>query len=340
MSRVYVANADDQDITVFDLDAGGGLRGVATVAMQTPPQTGRSMVLATDPAQRLLYAAFLRDGHFAVATFAPQPGAAPLRHLGTAQLADTMAYLSTDRSGRYLLGASYGGNRITVNAIGADGCVGALVQDIPTAPKAHCILPDVANRHVLYTSLGGDRVYRHAFDAASGALGPEPPATLAMPPQSGPRFLALSADGRKLYVNGELDGSVSVHPFDSVSGALLPSVQCISVLPDGFAGKPWAADLKLTPDGRHLYVSERTGSTIAAFAVEAGSGMLRRVGIVPAVRQPRALAIDPEGRFLIVAGQLSNSVAVHAIDAASGALRLLAEYPVGRNPTWIEILAP
>jgi len=161
---------------------------------------------------------------------------------------------------------------------------------------------------------------------------------LPMPPLSGPRFISLSPDGRHVYVNGELDGSVSVHPFDAATGTVRPSVQQLSALPAGFAGKPWAADLKLTPDGRHLYVSERTGSTIAAFAVEAGSGTLRLVSIVPALRQPRALGIDPSGRFLIAAGQLSNSVAVYAIDPASGGLRALAEYPVGRNPTWVEIL--
>jgi len=340
MSRVHVANSDTQDITVFELDGAGVLRTIGTVAVQSPPQTGRSMVLGTDPQRRLLYAAYLSDGHYAVATFAPRNDAGPLQRLGTPQLADTMAYLATDRSGRFLLCASYAGSRITINALGADGCVGALLQDIPTAPKAHCVIADTTNRHLLYTSLGGDLVYRQDFDPASGLLGPGSAATLSMPPGSGTRFLALSADGRCLYVNGELDGSVSVHRFDSATGALQSAVQRVSALPEGFTGKPWAADLKLTPDGRYLYVSERTGSTIAAYAVEAESGLLRPVGIVPTVRQPRALAIDPFGRFLLAAGQLSNSVAVYAINQSSGALRPLAEYPVGRNPTWIEILLP
>ena len=339
MSHVYIANADGQDISVFELESTGALQPMRTIAVQFPPQTGRSMLLATGVNRRLLYAAYLCDGQFAVATLALDPVTGIPACLGTTRLADAMAYMTTDRTGRYLLCASYAGSRVTVNTIGRDGCVGALLQDLPTAPKAHCIIADPTNRHVLYTSLGGDLVYRQGFDELRGQIGPQAPVTLATPPNSGPRFLALSGDGRTVYVNGELDGSVSVHPFDAASGTLHPAVQRVSALPDGFTGKPWAADLKITPDGRFLYVSERTGSTIAAFAVSPDDGRLRLAGIVPSVRQPRALGIDPGGRYLLAAGQLSDTVAVHAIDPASGTLKLLADYPVGRNPTWIEIVA-
>lgn len=340
MSRVYVANSDSQELSVYTLDDAGTLHDLATLAVQSPAQTGRSMVMATNPLRRLLYVAYLSGAHYTVATFALEAASGRPDRIGTTPLADTMAYLATDRSGRFLLAASYAGNRVTVNAIGADGVVGALVQDLPTAPKAHCILTDATNRHALYTSLGADLVYRQGFDAATATPLQPDPATRSMPPHSGARFLALSPDNRYVYVNGELDGSVAVLPFDPQSGELGPALQTVSSLPAGFSGKPWAADLKLTPDGRYLYVSERTGSTIAAYAVEAESGLLRPVGIVPTVRQPRALAIDPFGRFLLAAGQLSNSVAVYAINLSSGALRPLAEYPVGRNPTWIEILLP
>jgi 6-phosphogluconolactonase len=338
MSRVYVANSDSQDLSVFRLDEAGGLHDVATLVVQSPPQTGRSMVMATNPAWRVLYTAYLSGDHYAVATFALDTSSGLPERIGTAPLADTMAYLATDRSGRFLLGASYAGNRVTVNAIGTDGTVGALLDDRPTAPKAHCILTDRTNRHVLYTSLAADLVYCQPFADGGGAPLRLAPSTLAMPAHSGSRFLALAPDNRFVYVNGELDGSVAVLPFDAASGALQPAVQTVSALAEGFSGKPWAADLQLTPDGRTLYVSERTGSTIAALAVEAGGAALRLIGIVSAVRQPRALAIDPTGRFLVAAGQLSNSLAVYAIDPGSGALAPLGEYPVGRNPTWIEIV--
>ncbi|MFI4890129.1 MAG: lactonase family protein [Steroidobacterales bacterium] len=338
MSVVYVANADGQDISVFGLGADGALHVRATVAAQSPPQSGRSMLLCLSPNRRFLYAAFLSGGtHFAAATFAIDgEGGIPVL-IGTTALADTMAYMATDRSGRYLLCASYYGNRVTVNAIGGDSCVGALLQSVATEPKAHCIFADATNLHVLYTSLGGDLVYQNRFDAGTGHLSPNEPPTVAMRAKSGPRFLAPSPDGRFVYVNGELDGSISVYPLDGATGTLQPRIQAVSVLPAGFAGAAWAADLRMTPDGAYLYSSERTSSTLSAFAVDRASGLLRPAGSVPTVKQPRALAIDPDGRYLIAAGQLSNSVIIYAIDPGTGALGPLGEYPVGRNPTWIEI---
>jgi 6-phosphogluconolactonase len=338
MSYVYVANADGQDISVFGLESDGALSVSATVAAQSPPQTGRSMLLAISPDQRFLYAAYLSgDAHFAATTFAIDASNGIPVAQGTAALADSMAYMATDRSGRYLLCASYAGSRVTVNRIGADGLVGALVQNIATAPKAHCIVTDASNRHVLHTSLGGDLVYQQRFDAGNGELAPNEPATIAMTPGSGPRFIALSPDGRFVYINAELDGSISVHPYDGNSGTLQPRIQSVSVLPPEFAGKPWAADLRITPEGRYLYASERTSSTVSTFAVEGASGLLRLVGSVPTVRQPRALAIDPAGRYLLAAGQLSNSIMCYSLDPDTGAPKPLQEYPVGLNPTWIEI---
>lgn len=338
MTCVYVANADTQEISVFRLRLDGSLTAVATVAVQAPPQPGRSMLLATTPERRLLYAAYLSGSDFAVSTYTLDgPDGVP-RCFSTAALADTMAYMATDRTGRYLLCASYAGNRVTVNAIGADGSIGELLQSIATQPKAHCIITDAANRHVLHTSLGGDVIYQQHFDAATGRLAPNQPATLATPFKSGPRFVRLGHDERFAYVNGELDGSVAVYPYDSAAGTLQACIQTVSVLPAGFGGTPWAADLVLNQDGKYLYASERTSSTIAAFAIDPASGLLRPVSVVAAVERPRALCIDPSGRFLIAAGQLSNSVGCYAIDPRSGALQPLGEYPAGRNPTWIAIV--
>jgi 6-phosphogluconolactonase len=338
MSYVYVANADGQNISVFRLESDGALSACATVAAQSPPQTGRSMLLAISPDQRYLYAAFLSGGaHFAATTFRIDGSNGIPVAKATATLEDSMAYMVTDRTGRYLLCASYAGSRVTVNRIGADGLVGALVQNIATAPKAHCIVTDASNRHVLHTSLGGDLVYQQRFDAGCGELAPNEPATIAMTPGSGPRFIALSPDGRFVYINAELDGTITVHPYDGNSGTLQPRIQTVSVLPPGFAGKPWAADIRLAPEGRYLYASERTSSTVSTFAVDRASGLLRLQGSAPTVRQPRALAIEPAGRFLLAAGQLSNSILCYSLDADTGEPKPLQEYPVGLNPTWIEI---
>jgi 6-phosphogluconolactonase len=115
-------------------------------------------------------------------------------------------------------------------------------------------------------------------------------------------------------------------------------VQTVSSLPPGFVGTPWAADLHLTPDGRFLYSSERRSSTLAAFGVDAATGLLEPLGHTATEAQPRGFSITPDGCFLIAAGQLSHRLSVYRIDPRDGALDPCGVCAVGRNPNWIESL--
>jgi 6-phosphogluconolactonase len=201
------------------------------------------------------------------------------------------------------------------------------------------VLADPGNRTVLHTSLGGDQIRQDRFDAATGRLLPLTPGAVFVRPHAGPRFMIFSRDGRFVYVINELDGSLDVLPYDLGEGKLQSSIQTATVLPQGFSGKPWAADIHLTPDGRYLYGSERTSSTLTGFRVDAGKGLLTPIGSFATATQPRAFDIDPSGRYLVSSGQLSNSLVSHAIDAATGRLTTVGEYAVGRGPLWVQIVA-
>jgi 6-phosphogluconolactonase len=329
---VYVSNADSQEISVLQMDRANG----ELLAVETLNVGGTVMPLAISPDKRVLYAA-LRSQPFRVVSFAIDPASGRLKKLGEAALADSMANIDVDRSGRWLFAASYGGHKITVNAIDKDGKVGAVQQLIATRPNAHAIHADAANRYVLATSLGGDNLSSWRFDAATGVLSANEPALTTSPPQSGPRHFVWDAAQRRLYLLGELDASLAVYDYDAARGTLREQ-QRTSALPPGFAGKPWAADLHLAPDGRHLYASERTTSTIAVYEVDPANGWLKALGHVPTEKTPRGFAIDPSGRYLVASGQESHALAVYAIDKTSGALTPLQRYAVGKNPNWVEIV--
>jgi 6-phosphogluconolactonase len=259
--------------------------------------------------------------------------------VGPGPLADSMAYISTDRSGKFLFSASYGGNKVAVNPIGPDGVVQPAQQIVPTEPNAHCILADPSNRYVLHTSLGGDLVYQEKFDAKTGKLTPNDPPSVSIKSKAGARHLVFSPSRKFVYLVDELDASVYVFPWDVKTGTLKKEVQVTTALPKGFEGKPWAADIHLTPDGEFLYASERTSSMLAAFRVDPKTGLLTPIDFYPTEKQPRAFNIDPSGRHLLSVGQLSNSMTSYAIDKATGKLSKLKEYPVGKNPNWVEIVS-
>ena len=338
MIFVYVGNAESQSVTIFSLSPDGALASIDTKAVPGPAKPGSTTPMAVSPDKRFLTVG-LRNEPYSAATFSIDARTGKLGFVGSGPLADAMAYISTDRSGKFLLSASYGGGKIAVNPIGADGIVGPAQQVIANQPNAHAVIADRANRHVLYTSLGNDTVDQLTFDAVTGRLAPNDPPTVSVKAKAGPRHFRLSPDECFLYLLCELDASIYVFPYDAAARRLAKVTQVASALPPGFAGKPWAADIHVTPDGKFLYASERTSSTLAAFRIDAKSGALAPIASYPTEKQPRGFAIDPPGRTLLAVGQLSNSLTSYAIEAECGTLRPLKQYPVGKNPNWIEIVS-
>jgi len=332
-SYVYVSNADSQDISVFRLDAQSG----ALAAVETVPVGGTVMPMAFSPDHHHLYAA-LRSKPYRVVSFAVNPLDGRLAELGRAPLAESMAYVSTDGTGRYLLSASYGGNLLAVNRIGENGVAGDVLQTVKTGPMAHAIRTSADNRYAFASVLGADAWLRLKFDAATGALTEDATPAYSLPKASGPRHFQFSADQRFVYLIDELDGKLHALAFNAANDTVKP-IQTISILPADFSGdKPWGADVHLTPDGRLLYVSERTSSTLGAYRVNQETGKLTRIGTYATEKQPRGFNIDASGRYLLAVGQLSHGLSSYTIDAASGKLTKLKEYPMGKNPNWVEFV--
>jgi 6-phosphogluconolactonase len=303
-----------------------------------PTKPGGSLPLAISPEKHRLYAG-LRNEPYTAVTFDIDAKTRKLKLVGPGPLADSMAYIAVDRTGRFLLSASYGGNKVSVNAIGPNGVIAAPQQTVDTQPNAHAIIVDPTNRYVLHTSLGGDVVYQQKFDTKAGKLTPNEPPTVSVKAKGGPRHLVFSPDKKFVYLLNELDAAIYVFPWDATTGTLKKETQVASALPKDFTGKPWAADIHLTPDGKFLYASERTTSTLAAFRVDAKTGALTSIGSYATEKQPRGFAIDPSGRYLLAVGQLSNSMTSYAIDKKTGALTKLQDMPMGKNPNWVEIVA-
>jgi 6-phosphogluconolactonase len=129
-----------------------------------------------------------------------------------------------------------------------------------------------------------------------------------------------------------IDGRTGLLTTTSSVSGLSPDSTLVPGAPRG--GPPtrnldrdiWAADIHLTPDGKFLYLSERTGSTLNAFGVDGATGKLTYRSTHPTERQPRGFAIDPHGRYLVASGERSELISLYAIDPATGALALRNRY--------------
>ena len=125
--------------------------------------------------------------------------------------------------------------------------------------------------------------------------------------------------------------------YDAAAGRLTPGAT-VSTLPQGFDGKSYCADLKITPDGKFLYGTNRGHDSIACYRIGEDGG-LTRLAIVPSLgKGPQNLAITADGRWLLCANMPGNNLAVFRIDAGSGALEAVGEPIDIVSPSCIRIL--
>ena len=78
--------------------------------------------MTVSPDRRFLYAA-ARSKPYTVYQYSIDRATGALTQVSTAPLAESFPYISLDRTGRFLLAASYGGNLVSVNAVGGDGTI-------------------------------------------------------------------------------------------------------------------------------------------------------------------------------------------------------------------------
>ena len=127
-----------------------------------------------------------------------------------------------------------------------------------------------------------------------------------------------------MYVIHELSNAVSVLDYNKRSGVLIER-QTLSTLPADFDGTSYCADVKVTPDGRFVYGTNRGHDSIAIYRV-GKSGKLTTVAIVPSLgKGPQNLAITPDGRLLLCANMPGGNVAVFRIDSKSGGLKSVGD---------------
>jgi DNA-binding beta-propeller fold protein YncE len=163
--------------------------------------------------------------------------------------------------------------------------------------------------------------------------------------------LAISRDGKNVYVIGQQNNAVAVFARNGTTGALtqLPGTAgCISENGTGGAcargkGLRGAFGVVVSGDGKHVYVSSAIDDAVAAFQRNATTGALTQLpgnaGCINrtgstisgptcadgrALDKPRFLAISGDGKNVYVTAGDEDAVAVFARNSTTGQLTQLA----------------
>jgi 6-phosphogluconolactonase len=326
---VYVSMAPEKKIQVYRLDPRDGqLTPVEAVAVEGAPGA-----LAVDPRKQFLFAS-LRSNDM-LAGFHLDPATGKFKHLNTAPLpkGENAAFVATDRTGHWLLSASYAAGKVVVHGLNEDGTIRTpAIQTVTTPKTAHCIATDPENRFVFVPHVAPNAVFQFRFDAATGKLA-EAGQAPGGAPKAGPRHLAFHPTQSLAFTSDETGSSITAYRFEPATG--LKPVQTLSTLPADFKGSNTTAEVKVHPNGRFVWVSNRGHDSLAGFAIDAGTGRLSALGQTPTEKTPRSFEIEPDGRFVLAAGEGSGKLAVYQVDPATGKLTPLHTYDVGKSLTWV-----
>jgi 6-phosphogluconolactonase len=253
----------------------------------------------------------------------------------------TSCYVDVDPTGKALAFANYSSGSIGSFPINSDGSLGDMVSfhqhqgasEVNTerqmGPHAHCSVISPNGRYMFACDLGIDQVLGYRLDADSATLTPTDQAYVRTIGGGGPRHFAYHPNGAYVYANNELANSVNVYSFEEASGTLVER-QVIATLPDDFDEESYTADMKITPDGRFLYCSNRKHDSIAIFGI-GDDGLLTLIDIQPSLGNfAQNLALTPCGSLLICANMMDNgegengeNIVVFRIDPESGKLSAL-----------------
>lgn len=328
---VYVSESGTKRIALYTIDDASG--ELTAVGHSELPGAPGSLAISAD--RRHLYAAVRSAQQFATLPVDPTTG-----KLGEPVLAESghnAAYVHVDKTGGWLLSAAYGEGVTAVSRI-RDGIVeGPPVSVVETGKKAHSIQTDPSNRFAFIPHVGElNKVEQLRFDASTGSLAANNPASLPGGEGEGPRHMQFHPNGRWVYFVNEQAKSVTLCDFDAERGTLKSRQSLTTLPPDADATKGSCADIHLSADGRFVYASNRGHDSLALFSIDQATGELTAIGHTPTEKTPRSFCLVPGGeKFVISAGEGSDRLVVFRRDTATGALSPLKTYDCGKGPAWV-----
>lgn len=299
-------------------------------------EAGNPSFLALHPAGKFLYSvgeqssAGKKGG--AVSAFAINKEDGTLKLINQADSGGNgPCHISLDATGGMAMVANYGGGSVASYQVKEDGSLSGPVSFIQhegssvnpqrqKGPHAHSINRSPDNQFAFVCDLGLDKVLTYKMDPASGSLTAQ--GSVDLPPGSGPRHFAFHPSGAFAFVNNEMHMTASTFAYDAPSGRL-SLVDTVSTLPPEDQAKSGlsTAETVAHPNGKVVYVSNRTHDTIAVFSCDPATGRLKLIQNAPAEGAvPRNFNLDPSGKWMIVAHQNSNTAAVLKVDPDTGKL--------------------
>lgn len=180
----------------------------------------------------------------------------------------------------------------------------------------HCVTPAPGGGYLCINDLGTDHIYVCDLDLKEVSRA-------CVPAGHGPRHLVFSPDGRYAYCVNEMGTSVSVFAWEPGRLTLLDTV---SLIPDGYHGPISGSAIRLSADGKQLYISLRGHNSVCRMDV-AGATVTPKQWIATGGESPREIWL--EGEYLLCAHENSHDIQVISLKNGDSPV-FVSSFPVIR----------
>jgi 6-phosphogluconolactonase len=282
----YAVNRETGALDKINEVASGG-RGTTNLVLDPPSNT---LLAANYASGSVSSVAINPDGSLgARVSTVTETGSGPNRRQASAHAHSAVV----DPSGRYALVPDLGADRVFVYRF--DRASHALSADCGNDPAAFVVPPGSGPRHIVFgangefvyllTELSAEVMVLH-WDAEQGKL------TLVQSlPVTNPGFdgvksgaeIALSQDGRFVYVEDRGENALVVYRVNSRTGELAP----IQRTPSG-GDRPWG--FAIDSSGKWLLVANQHSGNVSVFSVDPVSGKVASTGESVALPTPVSVA--------------------------------------------------
>ena len=184
---------------------------------------------------------------------------------------------------------------------------------------AHAVMIDENFNNILVTDLGTDKIMVYQIDPDNGKFITKLKQEVILLPGSGPRHIVVHAETKFAYVLNELTATVTVMRYCDGDIELLHTYH---TLPKEFKGVPSAAAIRISDNGKFIYISERGDDCIAVLRFDSDNEAIEIIGRRKTMgKTPRDINLDPTGTWLLAANQDSDSIAIFKVDKNTGIIK-------------------
>ena len=206
------------------------------------------------------------------------------------------------------------------------------VLDRQEAAHTHSVTMTPDGEYAVVCDLGCDSLNVYTIGEESGKLHRATRLNFMCPPGSGPRHMVFSPNGKFAYVACELSSQILVLSYNKEEGFnLIAKVSTLS--PEYGVSHNYPAAIRMTADGRFIYLSNRGEDTIAIFKADPETGLITlQMSASTRGWYPRDFILTKDEKFVIVANQMSDNLVIYERDQRTGLLSLTDEQPMPQKP--------